>query len=224
MGSSAVTSDFVITTSDGIGLEAEKDRDFGHWMSISLFAEGPDYVARRENSTLWAAVDARTIIVRTAAAEPTHLPKFVEHIERRDIPTRAVGDHVSVRVDLAAHKSPIHHTDPDVHARLKSGANGQARPAGEGLAYRVNKVPVPAAEVQTWATAKLARHGVEADDVDIEWYREIRYKRGRSTLPVARVYATGTVTDADTWNEAVTTAAGLGKGKSWGTGCILERN
>lgn len=216
-------TDYLISAPHHIIADADTDRDYGHHLSMSCVAPSRAYTSRASADVLWTITDDRRLLIRTTTdLNPDSLPDWVKQVEHHPTPTAESGDQISVRVDLAALRSPRHHIDPATHTALKASADGTPRPPGEGLAYRVNKVPVNEHVLDTWAIDKIDRHGLHATTLTIQWYRTIRIPRRGQTLPVARVHATGTVNNPDIWNRAVTTGTGLGKGKPWGTGTIIN--
>ncbi|WP_067854073.1 type I-E CRISPR-associated protein Cas6/Cse3/CasE [Nocardia shimofusensis] len=218
------TTDHLILTTPRIAEEMNADRETGHRMTMSLFphTDAPD--ARAAWNVLWTVLPGSTVLIRTSYTETLRLSDWVKQYDHHATTPRATGEHVSFTVELAALRTPRVHVDPAVHAKLKAGADGTARPPGQGKAYRANKVPVPRDQLDEWLSTKLTRHGIAAERVEVQWYRTIRLPNHRDSLPITRIHATGVITDADTYNETKQDARNLGKGKSYGAGLIVEDN
>lgn len=217
-------TDYLIRTTPHIAEEMSADRELGHRMTMSLFPHAPDTAARAAWNVLWTVLPGSTVLIRTTYTGALHLPDWVKQYDHHPTTQRSMGDHVTFTVELAALRTPRVHVDPEIHTMLKAGADGTPRPPGQGKAYRANKVPVPRDELNHWLHTKLARHGINAEHIEIQWYRTVRLPAHRDSLPITRIHTTGVITDATTYNQTKQHAHNLGKGKAYGTGLIAEHN
>ncbi|WP_028479807.1 type I-E CRISPR-associated protein Cas6/Cse3/CasE [Nocardia sp. CNY236] len=217
-------TDHLIRTTSHIAEEMSIDRETGHRMTMSLFPHIDNPAARAAWNVLWTVLPGSTVLIRTTYTGTLRLPDWVKQYNQRATTQRSTGDHVNFTVELAALRTPHVHVDPAVHTELKAGADGTPNPPGQGKAYRANKVPVSRGELDKWLATKLARHGVAPKHIQIHWYRTIRLAAHRDSLPIARIHTTGSITDADNYNQTKQAARNIGKGKSYGAGLIAEDN
>ncbi|MFR9753498.1 type I-E CRISPR-associated protein Cas6/Cse3/CasE [Nocardia sp. 004] len=216
------STDYMIRTTPRIAEEMDADRETGHRMTMSLFPRTASTSARASWNVLWTVLHGSTVLIRTTHTGELRLPDWVKQFDHHPTTQRAIGDQVTFTLELAALRTPRVRVDPTLHAQLKAGSDGTPRPPGQGKAYRANKIAVPRDEIYDWAITKLTRHGIHPEHIDIRWYRTIRLPGHRDSLPIARIHATGTITDATTYNQTKHHAHNLGKGKAYGTGLIAE--
>ena len=132
------------------------------------------------------------------------------------------GQEVTVRASMVCVKTPMSDDVPaELRTALKAGADGSRRAPGEGRCYRRNPVPVPEADREAWAMARLERLGLSVTSCSMEASSEVRAPKGRSPWPVITVKATVTVRETETFANAWLT--GTGKGKAYGFGMLIVK-
>lgn len=226
------SNDMIVDTS--LHIDAQRaatmlaDREHGHRDTSALFGHQHSTSPRAALGLLWAitradlATGTGELLIR--ANQPIHhQPAWVQHHSSVSwTPRPTLGEQVSFRVELAAHKSPSVPMPADVRTSLKHGATGEQRPTGQGLCWRPNKITVPDHELHQWTQRKLARSGIDATP-DQTHRATIWIPRKRLSLPVIQIRAHGTITDPTAWHEAL--RHGIpGKGKAYGCGTILLEN
>jgi len=200
------------------------ERRTGHRMAMQLWGDVESTVHRGARATvgcLWnvTASDLRTqtatLLVRSQHRPERRVPWATEQTTvETSIPAR--GAQVSFDVTIAAMYTPRSDVPEEWQIELKKGADGSARPPGQGLAYRNNQVPVPLDRLQTWAERKLDQIGIRGTVV-AEPAAVARIKHG-AKLSTARVRVTDVVTEDDL---VAAVRNGIGKGRSYGLGLVV---
>lgn len=222
-----MTTDSTLTIDASAWMTIHRDRDTAHRMVMSLWGQlnrDQDRGARSTASILWAlrTLDAEAgtgaLAVRSAL-RPERIPPWVHSMAAA--PTVVPTGTAELTVSMAAIYTPASsEVTAQMHQMLKAGANGQPRPAGQGLAYRRDPVPVPDDTLNEWITKKLGRIGFEVTEVSKTARSHVGLRRPGGGYPVVTTRVSGTVQDHDTFDAAW--KKGVGKGKSFGLGMLQQ--
>ncbi len=220
--------DTVITTTAKQAHTLYTDREHGHRAVMTLWGQRDSSTLRADLSVLWAVTaadllaDDGQVLVRSAEP-PERTPDWASSMSTTD----RTGYHpkpgtpLRLRLELDAAYTPHVPVSRDIERDLKQGANGTARPPGQGLAFRARRNAVTREELPTWAARKLARHGIAAETVKVMRMGMIHLPQHREEhRPVATITVTGTVSDTEAYHRAL--SGGVGKGKAFGLGCVRE--
>ena len=221
----------IVTVGLEAGMTLLSDRAAGHRMIMELWGRLPgdeSAGARSQASILWAplTVDVDSGNVRVlvrSTIRPERTPSWVKSLDVDDAAAApTAGQEVTVRASMVCVKTPMSDDVPaELRTALKAGADGSRRAPGEGRCYCRNPVPVPEADREAWAMARLERLGLSVTSCSMEASSEVRAPKGRSPWPVITVKATVTVRETETFANAWLT--GTGKGKAYGFGMLIVK-
>lgn len=162
---------------------------------------------RAQASALWRFdEDADELLVQASC--PVRADVLGELISESEVPTAEVGSEWRIDVEFNCQRTPPSDVPVELRPILKQA----------GRCYRSRKVVVPEADRHRWCTNRLDTLGfyVTAGSLEVGPLAYADLGRRGGGIPYVRVQATGTVTDADTWNQAI--RDGIGRGRSFGLG------
>ncbi|ACZ31884.1 hypothetical protein Xcel_2871 [Xylanimonas cellulosilytica DSM 15894] len=198
------------------------DRTTGHRMTMQLWDQIESTVhrgARAHVGCLWRVTgidpvaQTGTLLVRSSTAPTRKVPWAIQQDAAvTELPE--TGATVDLTVTIAAMYTPMYDVPVEWRENLKAGADGTARPPGEGLSYRSKQVPVPSDRLQEWSVTKLKRLGVDGDVV-AHAAPVVRIKG--ALVATAHLSVTGATVN-DGLEQCVRT--GIGKGRSYGLGLV----
>lgn len=219
--------DTLITTTAHQAGELHRDREHAHTAVLSLWHQRTGTTTRAAVGAIWAVTradmltDTGELLVRSAVP-PERTPKWAKNlttIDRSDYaPTE--GDQLQLTIELETGRTPHVPVPRELEHALKQGANGTPRAPGQGLAFRARREAVPTNELTTWAGPKLARNGFTAQAVSVLRTGHLRLPKHRTVHPIATLAISGTVSDPSTYRTSL--ASGIGKGKSFGLGLLVD--
>ena len=218
-----------ITTSADHAGQLHRDREHAHTAILSLWHHRASS-ARAAVGALWTVTHADMLtntghVLVRSTVPPERTPHWAHTLtttDRSDY-TPTTGEPLQLTLELETGRSPHIPVPRELEHALKQGANGTPRQPGHGLAFRSRRETVPYDELPTWATAKLARHGINTHTVSVLRTGTIHLPRHHNTIhPIATLTISGTITDPETYHHAL--HKGLGKGKAFGLGLLRDTN
>lgn len=221
-----VIYDSTITTTGQHAANMLADRDLGHRAVMELWGQHGSNNARSKLGVLWAVTSADLAAHAGTVHVRSNIPPEQKPSWQRDVTTTryetyaSTGTSVDCCIELAAQKSPSVPMPEDLRRDLKAGADGTPKPPGQGKCWRPNRVRVPDNEIHQWAEAKLIRNGLQLYELNILRRHNVRLAKRHASYPVVKIHAKGTVTDVTAWHHAL--SEGIGKGKSFGTGLVIQ--
>lgn len=221
--------DTVITTTAEQAGELHRDREHAHAAVLSLWNQRTGNPTRAAVGAVWAVTRADMLtgtgeVLIRSAVPPERAPTWTQNITTIDRSnyTPVQGEPLQLTIELETGRTPHVPVPRELERALKQGADGTARPPGKGLAFRARREAVPTEELTTWAVPKLARNGIKVQTVSVLRTGHVRLPKHRTAHPAATLAITGTVDDPEAYRASL--AGGIGKGKSFGLGLLVEQS
>lgn len=219
--------DTLITTSADHAGQLHRDREYAHTAILSLWHHRASS-ARAAVGALWTVTCADILtntgqVLVRSTVPPERTPHWAHTLATTDRSnyTPTAGEPLQLTLELETGRHPHIPVPRELEHTLKHGADGTPRKPGHGLAFRSRRETVPTNELPTWATSKLARHGINTHTISVLRTGKIHLPSHHNTThPVATLTITGTITNPQNYHHAHKN--GIGKGKAFGLGLLHD--